>query len=80
MLISIFFPIDFFFNILIFTLSDANKNIKIFTTRPDTIFGATFLAVSVDHPICKNFDQKKDFEEFKIPSNIYLTTLNARKK
>ena len=31
---------------------DENKKINVFTTRPDTIFGASFLAVSVDHPIC----------------------------
>ena len=27
------------------------KNIKCFTTRPDTLFGFSFLAVSADHPI-----------------------------
>ena len=59
-----------------FEIND-NKNIKIFTTRPDTIFGATFLAVSVDHPICKNFDQKKDFEEFKKKASQVGTTEEA---
>ena len=29
--------------------------IKCFTTRPDTLFGFSFLAVSVDHPISKYF-------------------------
>ena len=28
-----------------------NKKIKIFTTRPDTIFGATFIAISPFHPL-----------------------------
>ncbi len=27
--------------------------INVFTTRPDTIFGATFCAISVDHPVAK---------------------------
>ena len=40
------------------------EKVKIFTTRPDTIFGAT-LAVSVDHPICKNFSNKDNFLKFK---------------
>ena len=39
--------------------------IKVFTTRPDTIFGASFIALSVDHPISKNFEKKKDFLSFK---------------
>ena len=25
--------------------------IKVFTTRPDTLFGATFCGISIDHPI-----------------------------
>ena len=32
--------------------------ISCFTTRPDTIFGATFIAVSVDHEICGIFNKK----------------------
>ena len=31
----------------------AVKEIKVFTTRPDTIFGASFCAISVDHPLTK---------------------------
>ena len=38
-----------------FEIIDKKENIKIFTTRPDTIFGATFLALSPDHPISKSF-------------------------
>ena len=41
------------------------EKIKVFTTRPDTIFGASFLAVSIDHPICKELEEKNDFLEFK---------------
>ena len=28
---------------------------KSFTTRPDTIFGASFIALSSDHPLSKKF-------------------------
>ena len=48
-----------------FKTTDNKNEIKIFTTRPDTIFGATFLALSVDHPICKKFEKNSDFINFK---------------
>tara|TARA_B110001452_G_scaffold151999_1_gene126452 strand:+ start:1440 stop:3986 length:2547 start_codon:yes stop_codon:yes gene_type:complete len=41
------------------------KNIKCFTTRPDTLFGFSFLALSVDHPISKFYENDKDFNNFK---------------
>ncbi len=41
------------------------KSIKCFTTRPDTLFGFSFLAVSVDHPISKFYKDNKDFIKFK---------------
>ena len=41
------------------------NQIKCFTTRPDTLYGFSFLAVSVDHPLSKHFNDKKDFLEFK---------------
>ena len=41
------------------------KNIKCFTTRPDTLFGFSFFAVSVDHPIAKYFEKNDDFIKFK---------------
>ena len=41
------------------------KNIKCFTTRPDTLFGFSFLAVSVDHPVSELYEENKEFIEFK---------------
>tara|TARA_B100000767_G_scaffold250080_1_gene252055 strand:- start:1957 stop:4509 length:2553 start_codon:yes stop_codon:yes gene_type:complete len=41
------------------------SSIKCFTTRPDTLFGFSFLAVSVDHPISKFYEQDEDFIAFK---------------
>ncbi|MDA9071640.1 leucine--tRNA ligase [Candidatus Pelagibacter sp.] len=41
------------------------KNIKCFTTRPDTLFGFSFLALSVDHSISKFYENDKDFNNFK---------------
>ncbi len=41
------------------------EKITCFTTRPDTLFGFSFLALSVDHPISKFFEKDKDFLKFK---------------
>ena len=40
-------------------------SIKCYTTRPDTLFGFSFLALSVDHPISKYYEIDKDFQKFK---------------
>ena len=41
------------------------NSIKCFTTRPDTLFGFSFLAVSVDHPISEYFKNNSEFLNFK---------------
>ena len=41
------------------------KNIKCFTTRPDTLFGFSFLALSPDHPISKHYSNDPEFIKFK---------------
>ncbi|MBD1173089.1 leucine--tRNA ligase [Pelagibacterales bacterium SAG-MED03] len=46
------------------TNTKVNK-IKCFTTRPDTLFGLSFLAISIDHPLAKFYEQNKKFLEFK---------------
>ena len=48
-----------------FEIFKKEERIKIFTTRPDTIFGATFLAISVDHPVCNQFEKENNFIKFK---------------
>ena len=40
-------------------------SIKCFTTRPDTLFGFSFLALSVDHPISEFYKSNKEFIKFK---------------
>ncbi len=45
--------------------SEKIKSIKCYTTRPDTLFGFSFLALSVDHPLSKFYENDKDFNEFK---------------
>ena len=62
-----------------FKIDKKNKfgKIKVFTTRPDTIFGASFIALSVDHPIAKNFEKNKDFIAFKSECSKMGTTEEA---
>ena len=45
--------------------SEKIKSIKCYTTRPDTLFGFSFLALSVDHPLSKNYENNKEFIDFK---------------
>ena len=60
-----------------FEIIEKKEKIKVFTTRPDTIFGASFLALSVDHPLSKNFIDKKDFQKFKDECDKTGTTEEA---
>ncbi len=53
------------------------KNIKCFTTRPDTLFGFSFLALSVDHEVSKFFKDNRDFLSFKEECSKTGTTEEA---
>ena len=50
------------------------KEIKCYTTRPDTLFGMSFLAVSVDHPIAEFYSNDPEFIKFKIECSKIGTT------
>tara|TARA_Y100000389_G_scaffold189532_1_gene213394 strand:+ start:5583 stop:8096 length:2514 start_codon:yes stop_codon:yes gene_type:complete len=60
-----------------FKIVDDDQKINIFTTRPDTIFGASFIALSVDHKLSKSFENKNDFIKFKQECNKTGTTEEA---
>ncbi|MBB4618240.1 leucine--tRNA ligase [Sphingomonas abaci] len=42
-----------------FALSDGGS-VEVFTTRPDTIFGASFVAVAADHPIAQSLAARSE--------------------
>ena len=57
--------------------NDLINEIKCFTTRPDTLYGFSFLAVSVDHPLSKFYEENKDFLKFKKECSKTGTTEEA---
>ncbi len=62
-----------------FKIEKNNKlnSIKCFTTRPDTLFGMSFLAISVDHPLSKFYEKDNNFLKFKEECSKTGTTEEA---
>lgn len=53
-----------------FKIAGKDENLRIFTTRPDTLFGATYMVISPEHPLIdkykaeiKNYDALIDYRE-----------------
>ena len=53
------------------------SEIECYTTRPDTLFGMSFLALSVDHPIAKFYANDREFIKFKKECSRTGTTEEA---
>ncbi len=52
---------------LFFDIADSDKQIEVFTTRPDTIFGATYMVLAPEHPLIeeiKSADQSDKVQEY----------------
>ncbi|HQA47343.1 MAG TPA: class I tRNA ligase family protein, partial [Bacillota bacterium] len=51
-----------------FAIEGLGEEIRVFTTRPDTLFGATFMALAPEHPLCRQIVSgtayEKDFTQF----------------
>ena len=46
-----------------FPMADSNGAIKVFTTRQDTLFGATFMLVAAEHPLVMQLTKGKAIEK-----------------
>ena len=47
-----------------FTLKDKDEKLRVYTTRPDTLFGATYMVISPEHPLIDKYkDEITNWEE-----------------
>ena len=47
-----------------FKIAGKEENLRIFTTRPDTLFGATYMVISPEHPLIDKYkDEIKNYED-----------------
>ena len=49
-------------SLLRFAIDGTNDNIEVFTTRPDTLYGATFMSIAPEHPLSKTLPKGTDQE------------------
>jgi len=45
-----------------FKIKNSKKELKVFTTRPDTLFGATFMVLAPEHPYVKELASETKYE------------------
>lgn len=53
---------------IVFQIPRVDQHVEVFTTRPDTIFGATFMVFAPEHPLLDSIvvpDKKADFDVYK---------------
>jgi len=70
-----------------FELAGLNDSLQIYTTRPDTIFGATYMVVAPEHPLIEkyadkitNLDEVKDYQtKAALKSDFERSEMNKEK-
>ena len=70
-----------------FKIANMDKSLTVYTTRPDTLFGATYMVISPEHPILKeledkieNLDEVKEYQkQASLKSAFERSELNKEK-
>ena len=70
-----------------FTLTNSEDSITVYTTRPDTLFGATYMVIAPEHPIIKKLSESitniEEINEYKekasLKSEFERSELNKEK-
>lgn len=70
-----------------FALTNSDETITVYTTRPDTLFGATYMVIAPEHPMIKkladnieNIDEVKEYKEkASLKSEFERAELNKEK-
>ena len=67
-------------------MDESNDTIKVFTTRPDTLFGATYMVLAPEHPLVQIIttpEQKEKINDYiqtaALKSDLERTELNKTK-
>ena len=70
-----------------FTISGKEQKLRVFTTRPDTIFGATYMVISPEHPIIEelshtieNMDEIRAYQEVSSKKSDFERTELVKEK
>jgi leucyl-tRNA synthetase len=57
-----------------FRIEGLNVNLRVFTTRPDTLFGATYMVIAPEHPLTDDITTA----EYKISVNNYIRATSLK--